>query len=722
MRGGEVDDSGRFEPFTADAKEQNLIELRNAIGMVKVKDPEAFEVSRRWAIMDQLPGAKKWSDVPDSLTIYRGMGKGEDLARAANFTFQESVAKQFGEVNAFEINKNDIGFVFWHSVFPEGELFVFDTSKARRTALKGGEGSGNFGHAGRPGEVGGSSPSVGYHGTTEAALDSILKNGIIPKADRTFDEKSLYEGDRAGAVFYAENKKHAEIYAYSRWSSEGELRGSNAVILKLQIPETAQPKIDKEHFGRRKGEAYYLKGKIPPEWIVGYEVYQMSRYGNKTRSIRKFGDYKVDGTRVAYVLVWTPNDEEAKKEERKGGEGSGNFGHVGRPGEVGGSAPGESGKFAPMQYTVPKSARKMPDGSAADFTPEKGGWLFHGTRMPDDQEYLEGDANGVVYMTDDYGEAAGYASGIHLGGKGGGTERVLHVQMGVGKMANIDKEISTAVLEGGGEEDFGPIFDRARKQGYSYAYYTHPSNVDGSKEQRVIVVLNPGDLIGSNRHGWDMKKNKPWRFKRDWKADEDYKSISTIRGMDVEKWISELFPKIRKEFRAALRASFQYFVRKHTINGLVWTENDERVTRAIDALSYKTKTIAGSFEEALTKQIDEGVSQRETTDQLAERVSMFFDDQVDYRAKRIAVTTSNTAMNTGNDIAAKQAGIFKYKTWVTFRDEKVREAHQDLDGVKIPIEGKFLDRFTGDHLDYPGDPSAVDVKSVVNCRCNLVYS
>ncbi len=50
------------------------------------------------------------------------------------------------------------------------------------TALKGGEGSGNHGHAGRPGEVGGSAPAGNYRGLSSEAMQEI-ESGVldIPK-------------------------------------------------------------------------------------------------------------------------------------------------------------------------------------------------------------------------------------------------------------------------------------------------------------------------------------------------------------------------------------------------------------------------------------------------------------------------------------------------------------------------------------------------------------
>jgi hypothetical protein len=249
------------------------------------------------------------------------------------------------------------------------------------------------------------------------------------------------------------------------------------------------------------------------------------------------------------------------------------------------------------------------------------------------------------------------------------------------------------------ERDF--FVQAARKSGKREA-------VRLAHEKRMVTLLN--------RWFEDVKNSAVAHVRK-----SEFKTITTLRGFDVEMWIEKLFPLLRKEFLDAMRAGFQLFVRQHSLGETVWVQNDARVTQVINDLSKKTRTIAEGFEEELTRQIDQGVSLRESADQLAERVSQFFDDQVDFRSRRIAITTSNTAMNKGNDIAAKDSG-FKFKTWVTYRDDRVRDGHKDLDGVKIAIDEKFFDAETGDSLEFPGDPSAIDVRSVVNCRCNLVYS
>lgn len=162
------------------------------------------------------------------------------------------------------------------------------------------------------------------------------------------------------------------------------------------------------------------------------------------------------------------------------------------------------------EHGNPQNAPYLNKKPKSNWSPEKGGTLFHGTGAPDDIEWLEPNDEGVVYLTDDYDEAAAYASGVHLGGADGGTLRVLGIGTTPGKMTNIDKDILSAIESG---DDFKPIFDKARDAGFEFAEYEHPSNV-GKASQRVIVALNPSASLGPPEKGWTIQNIGVWKRPR----------------------------------------------------------------------------------------------------------------------------------------------------------------------------------------------------------------
>ena len=59
------------------------------------------------------------------------------------------------------------------------------------------------------------------------------------------------------------------------------------------------------------------------------------------------------------------------------------------------------------------------------------------------------------------------------------------------------------------------------------------------------------------------------------------------------------------------------------------------------------------------------------------------------------------------------------KEWLSLRDEKVRLAHRDLDGEKVPVQDTFI--YNGIPIRFPKDPLAPP-NLTINCRCILKFS
>ena len=58
------------------------------------------------------------------------------------------------------------------------------------------------------------------------------------------------------------------------------------------------------------------------------------------------------------------------------------------------------------------------------------------------------------------------------------------------------------------------------------------------------------------------------------------------------------------------------------------------------------------------------------------------------------------------------------KTWVTMKDDRVRETHDYLEGTTVHYDCEFF-TYDGDHSQYPGGFSKPE--NNVNCRCILLY-
>lgn len=89
------------------------------------------------------------------------------------------------------------------------------------------------------------------------------------------------------------------------------------------------------------------------------------------------------------------------------------------------------------------------------------------------------------------------------------------------------------------------------------------------------------------------------------------------------------------------------------------------------------------------------------------------------RAANVAVNESNTVFGHNELEDAKALGC-KFKEWRTELDDRVRPTHQEVEGVKIPIDEPFL---VGDSLLlYPKDITYnPDPKETIGCRCVCKY-
>lgn len=218
------------------------------------------------------------------------------------------------------------------SLAPEVNGWDSESGVAAEKAL-GGPGSGNFGHAGRPGQIGGSESETVtvFHGTIDRALKSIAEKGIVPLggngADSTkYGMEKMQIGDRKVSIYVTRNLEEASNYAAMVRSRN---EGTRPVILEITLPKGALVP-DEASEGVSK-DAFRFKGTIPPDHIRVVE-HDFGRYiGSKPLLAAAAGE----GRKIFFVLL--VDDEEPRT---AGGPGSGNFGHSGRPGQVGGSGDG----------------------------------------------------------------------------------------------------------------------------------------------------------------------------------------------------------------------------------------------------------------------------------------------------------------------------------------------------------------------------------------------
>ena len=226
-----------------------------------------------------------------------------------------------------------------------------DPVPSRRKDM-GGVGSGNFGHGGRPGEVGGSGPG-GLSSAGDERTDS--EGPPVGKPFRVFRI-----GSKKGTTLDNKNAGNADavddLYMRSL-DDDGPGVGDTLHVFEVVLEE---PTAGYQRFNA--GVASPLPAVTLPiaEGTVGRHkrdvelLYSFPKGGKWTAkhvvAIPASKVFRQWGAQEERVAVIRQKVEEAIVAQPKslrvfwlGGAGSGNFGHKGRPGEVGGSGEGEGG-------------------------------------------------------------------------------------------------------------------------------------------------------------------------------------------------------------------------------------------------------------------------------------------------------------------------------------------------------------------------------------------
>ena len=94
------------------------------------------------------------------------------------------------------------------------------------------------------------------------------------------------------------------------------------------------------------------------------------------------------------------------------------------------------------------------------------------------------------------------------------------------------------------------------------------------------------------------------------------------------------------------------------------------------------------------------------------------------RLSVVAETETHRTINTGSldgaeEYAEGHPDATIYKTWETMMDDRVRDTHDYLEGMTIPLDARFY-TYDGDSAMYPGDFMLAE--NNVNCRCIIRYT
>jgi hypothetical protein len=236
-----------------------------------------------------------------------------------------------------------------------------------QTYIKGGPGSGNFGHVGRPGMIGGSGEGGGSAAAPEKITTSFksLKKEFDDRGDNTpFDKTNLkLEAYRIGkeesnrGIFFSADYKGALAYASIH---PGHAVQKYEINLNKALIAGHQNSVSKLFWNKSYGDMIDSLGQRLRSSVLGGRAFDKKVMKEAVKrgydGIIYTNPAPPAGMEVVVFYKKNLHFKSLSKIFIKGGPGSGNFGHVGRPGVVGGSGEGGGSAGAkpkkPIEFTA----------------------------------------------------------------------------------------------------------------------------------------------------------------------------------------------------------------------------------------------------------------------------------------------------------------------------------------------------------------------------------
>lgn len=178
---------------------------------------------------------------------------------------------------------------------------------------------------------------------------------------------------------------------------------------------------------------------------------------------------------------------------------------------------------------------------------------------------------------------------------------------------------------------------------------------------------------------------------------------------EVQTYTKDQWAAMRKGYSSSLPSSPLTFPNK-------------RAQAALEEIGTQhLKSITGTARDRVKRIITDAYKDQKPVGEIASLMRDEFAAMKAGKANMIARTETLTAVSVGQRTKVDefkkqfpdQAKKMK-KVWVSAQDERVRDSHQDLDGVAIGVDEKF-----DNNLLYPRDPSG-EASEVINCRCSSI--
>jgi HK97 family phage portal protein len=180
----------------------------------------------------------------------------------------------------------------------------------------------------------------------------------------------------------------------------------------------------------------------------------------------------------------------------------------------------------------------------------------------------------------------------------------------------------------------------------------------------------------------------------------------------------------KAELEAYTVPAYRQTVRRSALEALesfgidpVFNINNPEVENMIELMVNRSNRINDTTYDAIKGILETGYDQQWTHAEIEREITELYRGFTRARARTIANTEMNTAVNGGAYEGYKQAGVEQVE-WLASLDSHTRATHANLDGQRAEVGSHFVTMY-GNNLRYPGDPSA-PAAEVINCRCATI--
>lgn len=188
------------------------------------------------------------------------------------------------------------------------------------------------------------------------------------------------------------------------------------------------------------------------------------------------------------------------------------------------------------------------------------------------------------------------------------------------------------------------------------------------------------------------------------KWEKTLKAVTTAVAEDFgNETLATLAPK-KKALDALLPVMSNDFMTTQLMSSWINNNTARAVTSILDT------EIAGA-----KKIIEQGIKDNLSSYDISKALRQYYDESESWKAMRVARTEVGAASSKGQREAAKASGYVTKKVWISTLDDRVRDAHAEMDGEERGIDEKY-----SNGLMQPLDPSG-DPGEIINCRCKEGY-